>query len=271
MKIAEMSDLHLEFLGQFKDYPQVPECDTLVLAGDILVAELLRANRTDRESLRFKNLFKRWLDETVIPRVKNVIMIPGNHEYYHGNILTAAGLIKSWLHVNGYNNVHFLDSESITIDGIRFIGTTLWANFRNGNPQIMLQAGMAMNDHRIIGYGNIGFSPDAALAVHKKQLQFVFDELEQDRNTPTVLVFHHAPSYKSINTERYGDDPINYCYVNDLEDKFVDYANIKVVFHGHTHHSFAYEWIPGVPLYCNPRGYIHEISDTFKEDLIIIV
>ena len=128
LKIQFMSDLHLEFATM-----PVPEVlgDVLVLAGDIH----LGANALP------------WIEQCA-KEFKDVIYILGNHEYYGQKMWKLPNNITASL--AGYSmddpkwpdaetlpkptklfepltNVHFLDNECIEIDGVNFIGTTLWS------------------------------------------------------------------------------------------------------------------------------------------------
>ena len=100
-----MSDLHLEF-----GVVEVPRCtaDVVVLAGDIHVGD--------------KGLA--WAQHT-FPE-QQVVYVLGNHEYYgnlfHRLALELAGLARG-------TNVHVLERGTVEIDGVCFLGCTLWTDF----------------------------------------------------------------------------------------------------------------------------------------------
>ena len=55
----------------------------------------------------------------IAQHARAVILVPGNHEYYSSNLVSAKYEMTA-------DNVHVLDN--VTIDGQRFVGTTLWTN-----------------------------------------------------------------------------------------------------------------------------------------------
>src|SRR5210317_1391978 len=118
MKIKLYSDLHIEFEVFFPPQYKEDKDTILVLAGDICPLE--------------RGMAKAFL-LMCAEEYKEVIYIPGNHEYYGGN------LKQSWLNMKAKieaesDNVHMLDNETKVIDGVAFIGSTLWADFDKGNP-----------------------------------------------------------------------------------------------------------------------------------------
>lgn len=106
MKIRVLSDIHLEF-GPFE--PPKADADIVVLAGDISQwAEGIR-----------------WAHER-FPHGR-CIYVAGNHEFYgHEHKST----VESCRWAGQQGGVSFLENDCIVIDGIRFIGTTLWADYR---------------------------------------------------------------------------------------------------------------------------------------------
>jgi hypothetical protein len=47
----------------------------------------------------------------------------GNHEHYKSTFNKTGDILREAL--SDYKNLHFLDNESVTIDGIKFVGSTL--------------------------------------------------------------------------------------------------------------------------------------------------
>lgn len=187
-----MSDLHLEFGGM--DVPEVIG-DVLVLAGDIHVGTKAIT----------------WINDCA-KVFKYVIYILGNHEYYDNDIKTLASDIKEYgqlLYEEQDNehfelladNVYFLDNDYVDLDGIRFIGSTMWSN-------ISLLAASRMNDFRIISNGGIRFSQQNAVDRFEEALEFIQDSLSKDKTN--VVVTHHCPNINCINLSRYREnDPIS--------------------------------------------------------------
>lgn len=55
-----------------------------------------------------------------------VIYVPGNHEYFGCEILSNNKKMKS---LAKNSNVHVLINDSVEIDGVLFVGATLWTDF----------------------------------------------------------------------------------------------------------------------------------------------
>lgn len=241
-----MSDLHLEF-GPLRLDPAGE--DVLILAGDIDVG--VKSALAARE----------YSDRTGTP----VVLIAGNHEYYHGSIPAVNRDIR--YETNG-TGVHFLDNDGITIGDVVFLGSTLWTDYAlNGTPvAAMLNAARVMNDHRLIA----DFPTSAAHDAHIASREFLDANLPRPLGTKTVVVTHHAPSTQSINPKYAVDLLMNACYASDLES-LVSSSNAVLWVHGHVHTSFDYR-IGRTRVVCNPRGYYpRDLNPDFDPDLLIEV
>lgn len=246
-KIRFMSDLHLEF-GPL-DLEPIGE-DVLCAAGDIGVGT---------EGAAF---LRQYTARTGIP----VVMVAGNHEFYHHSIDSMTDLLR----LVNTPLFHFLENGVVDVAGVRFIGCTLWTNYElNGNViGSMFAAGRGMNDHRAISTNGRNFVPQDALDKHAASLAFLRDNIGQRQ--PTVIVTHHAPSGLSIDEDRYGDSVLNAAYASPLDD-FVAASGAAVWHHGHVHANRDY-WIGDTRVICNPRGYHrYEENENFNPNLIIDV
>lgn len=56
------------------------------------------------------------------------IYVAGNHGFYRGSIKES--LEDGKAATVGFPDVHFLENEADTIGGVRFVGATLWTDFR---------------------------------------------------------------------------------------------------------------------------------------------
>ena len=114
MKIAYISDLHNEFLREtglpVPDIKLNEPVDVLVLAGDIDVQEY-GAQYAVRQSQHLE-----------LP----VIYVLGNHEFYEADSLPVKDKVES---LTRNTDVHFLDSDTVIINDVMFIGATLWTDF----------------------------------------------------------------------------------------------------------------------------------------------
>lgn len=116
MRIFGISDIHLEFLPDsdgFSFTSKWPSADVLLLAGDI------------GSPIRAYEQYKRFL-EHVKRTYATVIFISGNHEYY-GCHYDKESVIRLLQELARSTGCHFLHRESIVVNGVRFIGATLWS------------------------------------------------------------------------------------------------------------------------------------------------
>ncbi len=225
MKLQFFSDIHLEF-GPF----EIPEtdADVIIAAGDV--------------GLGVDGV--KWLQTTTKP----VIYIAGNHEFYsHEMVATMSDLAAAAKNTN----VHFLDNESIEIDGVRFLGSTLWTDFGGGSEEFMTAAEQNMNDYVQIGHTNGNLTAEIVFNINEQSRQWLSATLREPFDGRTVVVTHHAPTFESwTDTER----PIfKFAYCNNLNE-LLDDSQIALWIHGHIHRVADYN-ANGVRVVCNPRGY----------------
>jgi hypothetical protein len=117
MKLQLLSDLHLESHPRFHAEP-IPGADLLVLAGDIgSYQEGSRLADTDFGLGRFSPR-NGW----PVP----VVYVPGNHEYDNADFDETHDRLRT---LCTELDIQWLERETLVIDGIRFVGTTLWADF----------------------------------------------------------------------------------------------------------------------------------------------
>lgn len=259
MLLREVSDLHLEF-GDF-DLPELPtDRETvLILAGDIGLAD--------------KGYTYQLFVEEMAARFREVIYILGNHEFYKTSFVTAFGKIDKAF--SGYDNVNIVDNQTITIDDVAFVCSTLWTNFNNGDPNAMNQARYEMNDYRQIRTGtpetpyHRKLRPEDTFIAHEKAVNFIFNAIPEQKQLgkKVVVITHHLPSYLSV-LEQFKGDPLNSAYATELFDKIAE-AQPDLWFHGHTHASFDY-MIEQTRVVCNPRGYYGvETNPAFDPKMLI--
>ncbi|KWT97700.1 cyclic 3',5'-adenosine monophosphate phosphodiesterase (plasmid) [Variovorax sp. WDL1] len=270
MKLLALSDLHLEF-GTFR----VPkfEADVVILAGDIAA--------TAAKALRWAQRPDNFGEQTPI------VFVPGNHEFYGGVMDTTLEDMDR----AASGNVHALNSGEVVLQGVRFLGTTLWTDFalaiKTGEgtmsdvPRAMEAARSSMNDYRRIrvveAVSRRGatkrekrrLAPEDTAALHLRQRQWLADRLVEPFDGPTVVVTHHAPHRGSLHP-RFASNWVSTAYVNELPESFFKVAACWI--HGHTHESMDYR-VGNTRVVCNPRGYASsfepELNPAFNPALII--
>jgi len=248
MKILILSDLHIEFENYEIDLSGI---DVVVLAGDIHVKD---------------NGYK-WAAENIknIP----VIYVLGNHEFYGKAYPKLVHQLKE--DANG-SNVHILEKDTVNIDGINFIGCTLWTDFELlGDPRLAgYECQQVMTDFKKIRVSP-KFSKLRSLdvaSIHRQSISWLTNELENLDNRYSVVVTHHAPSIKSV-PEHYKENIISSAYASNLDGVIEKYNPIYWI-HGHLHNSSNYN-IGDTKVICNPRGYSDERNPSFDKNLIIEV
>lgn len=251
MRLMVMSDLHLEF-GAMS--PSKPDVDAVVLAGDV---------HTGAMGVEWA------ADAFDVP----VIYVPGNHERYGGRIGLAVEEMKA---AAAATHVFVLERDELVLDGVRFLGATLWSDFRvSGNqPLAELDAQRHIKDYRLIQDDDgRPLTTGHVLEEHRKARFFLESRLDSGWGGKTVVVTHHAPCELSI-SERFRRDSkgshVNGSYASRLEG-LMGKDKVAVWVHGHTHDSFDYDMF-GTRVVCNPRGYAGEqLNGEFKAALVVEV
>lgn len=274
MTVHAMSDLHLEH-----DDIELPGGDVLVLAGDIWLAAPMRENKNDARSRSLRKKFSRFISEE--PRkYRKVIIIAGNHEFYGSLIDEAIEEIRSFI-AKKSDNVVLLDDEAVVIDGVAFIGSTMWASYGVPNPVDEIKIRNIMNDCAVIrtiaeprdGWGRFppherAMEPHDFQKLHQCSRKAVSELLTAHSDKPCVLVTHHAATLAAGKTDPHWGGGLDEAYYSN----FLDYAvrkehNIIAAIHGHTHNRVRFDH-NGVLVISNPRGYAprERIAAEFDQD-----
>ena len=181
---------------------------------------------------------------------KPVVYVPGNHEFYGGSL---DGTIAELKRLAAGTPVHVLDNEALVVDGVRFLGSTLWSDFMLRGPGEPRAAAMREAERLMRDFQRIeAFSPEESARLFRRNAAWLERMLREPHEGPTVVVTHHAPSPMSIHP-RFAGSLLNGCFVSDAE-RLVDGRRCALWIHGHTHDSFDYR-LNGARVLCNPRGY----------------
>jgi len=251
MKLQILSDLHLEMVRPAYVW-RIPEttAELIILAGDIGVG----------------TAGVRWAVAEAERLGKTAIYVPGNHEYY-GERLSVLAKMKA---LTQGSRVHVLDMDALLLDGVRFLGATLWTDYllfgRALRPEAMERAARSLNDHRLINRPE-GFTPAEALERHEAARAWLEAELASKWDGATVVVTHHAPSALGTHA-KFRDDHLTGAFVSDLEEMMLTYSPALWV-HGHTHHCVRYD-VGRTHVVANQLGYPHEAA-TGKFDPCLVL
>ena len=250
MKIQLASDLHLEFLQ--RNWPgerlisPAPQADVLVLAGGI-------AQGTDTFEL-----FANW----PVP----VIYVAGNHEFYGHAMPPMQQKMRA---AAAHTSIHWLDNEGVDIQGVRFLGSTLWTDYRLDinwtQRQLMEHAQTRLNDHQLIRYEQRRFTTQDALERHEIARAWLNSELARTFAGPRVVISHHGPHPLSVHP-RFSGNALNAAFVSDLTELM---PGVDLWVHGHVHDSFDYQ-VGRCRVVANPAGYLMNRATVTHRDAFVL-
>ena len=254
MHIQLLSDLHLEENSAFQ--PQrAPGADVLVLAGDIGSYQGGSALSALGDEDFGLGRFADW----PVP----VIVVPGNHEYDTLDFDATHARLRATCERLG---LIWLERETIVLHGVRFVGTTLWADFDALAPrgptasladqlQARHKAFRAADYYLRIAATTRGGAPFLAEQIREHALvcqAWLRAALAEPFDGPTVVVTHFAPSLRSADP-RYGLRPGTAGFCNALDD-LLPLADLWL--HGHLHCAIDWRDDSGrCRVVANPLGY----------------
>jgi len=250
MRLLILSDLHREIYPNrnLKIDLEVSKPDVVILAGDI--------DKGPRSIQWASDLF------AGLP----VLYIAGNHEFYGSNIDTVPDAIQEACHFS--DNVYFLNQGEFVKGGTRFLGATMWTDFKlygeDAVGRAMMAAKTGLNDYHAIRVARRGYrklKPLDTLELHFKHSQWLSEKLDEPFPGKTIVISHMAPSIQSV-PDRYKWDPLTPCFASNLEDLAMR-ADLWV--HGHTHTSMDYQ-LDKCRVVCNPCGYVMRTGNNENEN-----
>lgn len=236
---------------------QAPEADICVLAGDICD--------------RF-NLSLHWVVNTIAKKMP-VVMVLGNHEYFGTSLPRCRREAKFIAKAMG---IHLLDDSEVVLDGVRFLGGTLWTDwwlpikgkYTDFDPADVRKEAMRLSKREFADFAEIyanEVGPNGEIArfvnandlakEHERARAFLEEALARDYDGKTVVLTHHAPHPNSV-TEEYAVDATTAGYVSDLTE-LIEENGPDYWIHGHTHTTFRYR-VARTEFICNPKGYSRE-------------
>lgn len=234
MKIALLSDLHLSV--QPLELPHT-DADVVVLAGDL---------QRPAQGMAWARQFNR-----------PTLYVAGNHEFYGSDLVSTMALLRK--QAEG-SQVRVLEREEWRGGGARFLGCTLWSDYRLFDSPEQREEGLQKAQAFVRDFSRIGLAPDFPDRFTPATSQMLFDQSVtwlEDRfaepfDGPTVVITHFAPARGSI-AAQFAGSPLNACFVSDLEQHILRWQP-ALWLHGHVHHSCNY-LLGATRVVANPRGY----------------
>ncbi|TCB60136.1 phosphohydrolase [Rhizobium leguminosarum bv. viciae] len=267
MKAWIISDIHYAPMDRlWSKSISVPDADICICAGDV------SSDLSDSLDYVLANI------EPVMP----VVMTLGNHEYI--GLSPDQALDRARRKVAG-TNIHLLENEAIEIEGVKFIGATLWTDFEIATGEgdedfpAELRLEIARKD---IKHHSLEFS---AVRSDRRPGEFVdMDEL-RDRHlvsrafieheleaTPyaqkSVVLTHHAPLAESLDT-RFLGNLSTAAYASDLS-ALIKAGKPTYWVHGHIHRFRDYVF-DHTRIIDNPHGLGNgeRATSGFQPDFVI--
>jgi len=244
-RLAYYSDLHLEKSGIDL---VLGDSRVVAVVGDVmapLIGQRLNNPEDEHEAV--------WWLRRNVPEDRPVLFVPGNHDYEGTRVLDALAALRRTAEGS---HVHILWNQALTINGVRYIGSPLWADPTQGrhNPQDVREAVELQTDlRRARKEDGTPLDVDWLIAEHRKARAFIDKELTNHQHMPTVVLTHWAPSLRSQGLQ-YQQSQVSGYWSTDCEDLV---ARAHLWIHGHIHDTVDYHvgedpergWVTS-----NPRG-----------------
>lgn len=229
--IYVMSDIHLEFNPKEVEFTKA---DILVLPGDISVV----TEKEDGYRFFLKEMKRQY---------KHVVFVAGNHEYYKCDYdrKTVDEKLQALAIETGTN---FLNRSSVVIEGIEFIGCTLWSRLgKFAEPLISDFQAKVFPERK------------EYLEAFETDYKFLKEALSKPAECTRIVVTHHLPTSELIHN-RFRGSIVNSGFYTEVARDFNLY-DVKFWFCGHTHEYS--ECIIGTTMFlANPLGYPDEKRQT---------
>lgn len=250
LRLHVLSDLHLEHAP----YPDPPRpADVIVLAGDV------------GTGTRGVEWAARWAAG------RPVLYVAGNHEFYGQRM---PELIEELRSAAAGTSVEVLEDDELVIDGVRFLGCSLWSDFEFDGAERRARS-MSLCERLVNDYGVIRFGPEArglvaadTLAVHRRSRRWLAERLDDAWAGPTVVITHHAPVIR-VRPDQPVLRAIAGAFASDVTE-LMGAERVGLWIYGHTHRQAELE-VRGTRVISNPRGYPHQPVDAFDPGLVVDV
>ncbi len=242
MIIQYASDIHRRSFDSFEFLP----CrgDMLILAGDCVCFKNM-----DTTTQLLQYCAKNW---------KIILYVPGNHDFRFYNYSIADMdnfMIKLFA---DYNNIHYLNNNSIEINNITFSGSCLWSDMEGVDIN-------SVNDSNYLYVNNRLIMTNDIIKLYDESVDFFKQSIIPGKS---ICISHFPPidlnvvperyTLISNETNKYQKKNFNY-YTGRLYDK-LDSLPLKWIY-GHSHYSHV-QTVEGCEYLSNQLGFVHEFGTT---------
>lgn len=208
--------------------------DVLVLAGDTFYL-----NNTTAPLGKFW----RWASANY----KQVLLVPGNHEYYQGCDVMERGLQWQWMFKE---NIGYYQNQVVRVDNTDFILSTLWSHVP---PKNEFYVSRGLNDFYQTRFNGKRLTVEDYNRMHDYCLEFIKKSVAESTAKHIVVVTHHLPTLQVVAAQHKGTD-LNSAFATELGNLIAD-SRIDVWIYGHSHTNIDTE-IGNTRVLSNQMGYI---------------
>lgn len=246
LRLRVVSDIHLEYRTKHES-DQVVE--RLIQSADTRAVLAVLGDVSPNANTR-KRFFER-----IRPHWREVLFVPGNHDYWNERRgMQYSDIVNTTM--GEETGVKVLQMNEVVIDGIAFLGATLWSEpDRCAHPivrdftkirvaQSAWTGGKLPPSHRL--------TVNAVSALHRRHRSWFQERIAHnvEAHRRVVCLSHHAPSWSLCDTpnEEWATSYYSNC------DDLVDQAHLWA--YGHTHTARHDD----PKLVSNPLGYPQEVT-----------
>ena len=215
---------------------------------------------------------RRGLEETLkglSPLADHMLYVPGNHEYYGETVRDLDYYVRSLQ--EKIPNLHVLQKDVVVIEGVRFVGCTLWSDLKQGHFGIIDSIGNRCDDFKKIVNDSQDdyFTPRDMLALNADHQQWLRQQLSERSVYKTVVLTHFPPSL-NLRDPNHSLDNITYYMCNSNMEDVINHAAWDLWVFGHVHynHDIMLEGTDGTPyeqrMISHTRGYSEDPAVPFR-------
>ena len=237
LRLQVMSDLHFDSAPCTMPHA-VPGVDAVVVAGDT-------CSGAEKAFAYLRAAF---------PAPLPLIVVLGNREFHGRAVVNESRRARS---IARDYQITLLDDGTAVVGGVRFVGGTLWTDYRlygEDRQVAAVAADAGRGDFARIAMMDRprrAFTPLDAVARHEASSAYIARRLADPFDGPTVVVTHHAPSARSLDPSMFGGLR-DASYASRLDRVIIGGAP-ALWLHGHVHSPSDYG-LCRTRVVCNPKG-----------------